>query len=125
MTAPSHERNDVAGIAHGVVTGAASAVQLHEALIGATIYCERADTPGFLAWGDGGHGLVPAFTSPAQLALARGDVPYFAVLGVDLLNLLPEGYDLLLDIAGDVPLRLSMDAVGRVATVEVEGGLQR
>jgi hypothetical protein len=51
------------------------------------------------------------FSSPDQLALARGTVPWFSMTGADLLDQLPPGYDLVLDIAGPTPLRLRADAL--------------
>jgi type III secretion system (T3SS) SseB-like protein len=125
VTTPIHDRNALAELAREVAGGTASAVDLHAALLAATVFCERGPRPGFIAWGRPDSGLIAVFSSVAELALARGRVDYFSLTGADLLDLLPSGYDLVLDIAGENPLRLSMDAVGRVATLEVEGELQR
>lgn len=125
MTAPIRDRNPLADVARDVAGGAASAPDLHAAFLTSTIFCERGAKPGFTAWGEPDSGLIAVFSSVAELALARGRVEYFSLTGADLLDLLPAGYDLVLDIAGESPLRLSMSAVGRVATLEVEGELQR
>jgi SseB protein N-terminal domain len=93
---------------------------LHAAFLGATVYCERGPTPGFRALGPAGAGVVPVFTSPEQLALARGTVAWFSLLGAELLDLLPDGYDLILDIGGATPLRLRPAALHRRLLVEVE-----
>lgn len=84
---------------------------MHAAFLAATVYCERGTDPGFLGLGSPHAGVVPVFSSPEQLALARGPVPWFAMTGADLLDQLPAGYDLVLDIAGSSPLRLRADAL--------------
>ena len=60
---------------------------------------------------------MPVFSSVEQLALARGPVGWFSTTGADLLAQLPAGYDLVLDIAGQHPLRLRPGAAGVHATV--------
>jgi hypothetical protein len=66
---------------------------------------------------------VPVFTSPEQLALARGTVPWFALPGWDLLDQLPDGYDVVLDMGGRAPVRLRPAALDRRVLVEFERGL--
>lgn len=75
------------------------------------VYCQRGTDPGFHALGAQRAGVVPVFSSPDQLALACGTVPWFAMTGADLLDQLPPGYDLVLDIAGPSPLRLRAAAL--------------
>lgn len=101
----------LADVARDVALGAAGAGELHEAFLAAIVYCERAERPGFRALGAPRTGVVPVFSSPEQLALARGTVPWFSVTGAELLDLLPSGYDLVLDIAGSTPLRLRPQAL--------------
>jgi hypothetical protein len=103
-----------------VASGSASAEELTGALLAATVYCERADGPGFRALGEPGSGVVPVFSSVEQLARARGTVRWFAVTGTDLLDLLPPGYDLLLDMGGPAPLRLQPGALTRRVEIEVQ-----
>lgn len=99
--------------------GRAGPAELHAAFLAAQIFCERGDELGFRALGEPGSGVVPVFSSADQLALARGPVPWFALSGSDLLELLPRGYDLLLDSGGSAPLRLRPAAlVRRPADVE-------
>ena len=76
-------------------------------------------TPGFRALGSPDAGVVPVFSSVEQLALARGTVGWFSMTGADLLAQLPAGYDLVLDIAGQHPLRLHPGAVGVHATISL------
>jgi hypothetical protein len=101
----------LADVARDVALGAATPQQLHAAFLSAVVYCERGETPGFRALGAARAGVIPVFSSPDQLALARGTVPWFSTTGADLLDLVPPGYDLVLDMAGSAPLRLRTDAM--------------
>ena len=83
------------------------------------VYCERAEHPGLRALGAAHAGVVPVFSSPEQLALASGAVPWFSVTGAELLGLLPAGYDLVLDLAGPAPLRLRPGALTARAVLDV------
>ena len=98
-------------VASDVAEGRASPEELHEAFVTATVWCEAGESPGFVAMGTAGSGLIPVFSSPEQLARARGAVAWFSTTGADVLSLVPEGYDVALDIAGDAPLRLRMAAL--------------
>ena len=109
----------LADVARDLALGAATPEQLHATFLAATVYCERADTPGFRALGAPRAGVVPVFSSPEQLALARGTVPWFSVTGAELLGLAPPGYDLLLDMGGSTPLRLRTAALTARAAVYV------
>ncbi len=75
------------------------------------VFCQRGTDPGFHALGAPRAGVIPVFSSPDQLALACGTVPWFSMTGADLLDQLPAGYDLVLDIAGSTPLRLRAAAL--------------
>jgi hypothetical protein len=94
--------------------------RLHAAFLAATVYCERAERPGFRALGEPGSGVVPVFSSVEQLALARGTVAWFACTGADLLTELPVGYDLLLDMGGPQPVRLRPAALDRRVIIDVQ-----
>lgn len=106
----------LAETASEVVAGRTSPQELHEAFLDAQVFCEAGEQPGIQAVGPPGEGVVPVFTSEEQLVRARGPVTWFVTSGTDLLGLLPEGYDVVLDIAGDHPLRLRRSAVGFTAT---------
>lgn len=86
------------------------------------MFCEAGEKPGFVAVGSPGSGLVPVFSSERELLRARGSVPWFATTGADVLGLLPEGYDIVLDMAGDAPLRLRPAALERGTKTEVGWG---
>jgi len=105
--------------ARDVALGVAPPSQLHEAFLRAVVYCERGTDPGFQALGASRSGVVPVFSSPDKLALARGIVPWFAMTGADLLDQLPAGYDLVLDIAGPTPLRLRAGALTPRAALDL------
>lgn len=101
----------LADTARDVALGVADSRQLHEVFVSAVLFCERGTGPGFRALGVPGSGIVPVFTSVDQLALARGAVAWFSLRGGDLLDQLPTGYDVVLDIAGPAPLRLRTGAL--------------
>ena len=101
----------LADVARDVARGVADFRRLHEVLLAAVVYCERGADPGFRALGVPHAGVVPVFSSVEQLALARGTVAWFSLTGADLLDQLPAGYDLMLDIAGPAPLRLRAGAM--------------
>lgn len=91
--------------------------ELRVAFRGSTVFCERADRPGFRALGVRGAGVVPVFTSATQLALARGPAWWFSLSGAELPDLLATGYDILLDLAGTDALLLRPAALSaRVRT---------
>lgn len=113
------DRGSLASVARQFAAGTATAHQLHDAFLSANVFCEAGETPGFIALGEPGTGVIPVFTSEAELALARGAVAWFSTTGADLLGLLPDGYDIALDMAGDTPLRLRPSALRRATVVDV------
>jgi putative intracellular protease/amidase len=117
MSGPSSHL--LTAVVRDAAAGTATPADLHRAFLAATVYCERGAEPGFQAWGGAEAGLIPVYTSPEQLALARGTVPWFALTGADLLDQLPAGYDLLLDPGGEAPLRLRPAALTRRVTVDI------
>jgi len=109
----------LADVAADVAAGTGAPADLHAAFLAATVYCERGDEPAFRALGMRGAGVIAVFSSPEQLALACGTVGWFALTGADLLDLVPRGYDLLLDPGGEAPLRLRPAALARRVAVEI------
>jgi hypothetical protein len=108
----------LAEVASEFAAGRATPQGLHDAFVSATVFCEAGDRPGFVAVGPPGDGFIPVFTSDRELARARGAVRWFSTTGADLLGLVPDGYDLILDIAGPTPLRLCPAAVHGTAAAE-------
>jgi hypothetical protein len=109
----------LADVAGDVAASLATPADLHAAFLSSTVYCERGAEPGFRALGPAGQGLIPVYSSPEQLALARGTVRWFALTGSDLLEVLPAGYDLLLDQGGGAPVRLRPAALARRVSIEI------
>ena len=102
---PSRSLAEVAG---DIAAGQATPQELHDAFLNAQVI-----TPG--------RGFPEGpFTSEVELARARGPVRWFATTGADLFGLVPQGYDLILDIAGPAPLRISPSAVQRSTAAEVD-----
>jgi hypothetical protein len=121
---PGVSSRSLADVARDVAAGVATPAELHAAFLASTVYCERSAEPdaepGFRALGAAGQGLVPVYSSPEQLALARGTVRWFALTGSELLDLLPAGYDVLLDQGGAAPLRLHPAALIRRVSIEID-----
>jgi hypothetical protein len=105
-------------VADAVVDGRSGPEQLLEALLAATVWCEAPETPGVVPAQTPAGPVVCVHSSPAELAAARGAVPWFSCTGADLLALLPDGLDLLLDPAGARPLVLRTAALRRAVRVE-------
>ncbi|MCF2533209.1 SseB family protein [Yinghuangia soli] len=77
------------------------------ALRAARLYCVKPEHVGFSAIGPAGAGFVPVFTSLEQMALFMAEpCNWFSMPGNDLLRLLPEGYDIAVDLGSLMPVRL-------------------
>ncbi len=101
---------DLAVVVAGFARGDSTPEQLHAAFLAATVYAPRPvrpQRPGVLAAGPVGAGHVPVFTSLDELGRWAGECDWFATTGADLLDLLPPGYGLLVDPAGDHPVGLA------------------
>ncbi|MDF5751116.1 SseB family protein [Spongiactinospora sp. TRM90649] len=87
------------------------------------VFCEAARAPGFVAREIEGGMVIPVFSSlealagfAAQDALVRfatRRTGWFSARGQDLLDLLPDGFDLLLDPGADHAIRLRAGATVR------------
>ena len=100
----------------------ATAEEFHQALLTGTVFLQAGDRPGLMAFGKPPEGMVLVWTSEAELARSVGEGAWFSTTGADLLSLLPSGYDLLLDPAGDAALRLRPSALRRNPAVIVNWG---
>lgn len=69
--------------------------------------------PGLVAVGEPGAGHVLVFTSLDEMARRVGECDWLRTTGDDLLSLLPDGYGVVVDAAGDHPLALSASALHR------------
>ncbi len=70
--------------------------------------------PGLVAVGEPGAGHVLVFTSLDELGRHAGESDWLRTSGDDLLALVPDGYGVLVDAAGDRPLALPATALRRV-----------
>lgn len=110
-------RFGLAEVAAAVLAGEAAPQELLEVLLVSTVFCEAPGDPGVMTVDTPDGPVVPVFSSPFQLARARGAVSWFSTSGMDLMVLLPDGHDLDLDPAGEHPLRLRTAALQAVVTV--------
>jgi hypothetical protein len=78
--------------------------------------------PGLVAVGEPDAGHVLVFTSLDELARRCGEGDWLRTTGDDLLSLLPDGYGVVLDAAGDHPVALPVSALRR-GPVPVAGSL--
>jgi hypothetical protein len=69
--------------------------------------------PGLVAVGEPGSAHILAFTSLDELGRRAGECDWLRTTGDDLLALVPEGYGVLVDAAGDHPLVLPASALRR------------
>jgi hypothetical protein len=69
--------------------------------------------PGLVAVGEPGSGHVLVFTSLAEVARRAGECDWLRTTGDDLLALVPDGYGVLVDAAGEHPLVLPPSALRR------------
>jgi SseB protein N-terminal domain len=81
---------------------------LHEAFCSSYVFCQAGDKPGFLAVddGEGGERVVPVFTSLVALARRAGQTAWFSTIGQEALDLLPDGYDVVVDPGSPHTVRL-------------------
>ena len=60
--------DDLAGTARRWLNGSATAEDLHEAFLSATVFLQAGDRPGLMAFGNPPDGMIPVWTSEAELA---------------------------------------------------------
>jgi hypothetical protein len=82
----------------------------------ATLYVQRvpgpSGRPAVAAFGAPGAGYVAVFSSLDTLALHAGECDWAGATGRDLLQLVPDGYGVVLDPAGPYPAVLAAGALG-------------
>ncbi len=97
------------------------AQQLQAAFDVSTLYVQRTATddgqPAVVAVGQPGEGYVAFFTSLEALAAHAGECDWASAPGRDLVDLLPEGYGLVVDPAGTHPAVLRARATRRAVVV--------
>ena len=97
--------------ARAATRGEATAAEVFEAFIAATVFSPAPPQPGVHVVELGGQRVVPVFTSEAELARFMGVTNWFSTTGADLLHLLPPGVSVGLDIAAPHRLHLNPRAV--------------
>ena len=103
--------------------GELDGLALHDAFRTAQVFCQAGERPGFVAVDEpDGRRSVPVFTTLVELARFAGQTPWFAALGQDVLNLLPDGCDVVVDPGSQRALRLRGDATQRLEPEVVGGG---
>ena len=111
------EELTLAGAAEAWQDRQITAVEFVAVLLRSTVYCRSRETPGLVAWGEPGHGMVGVFSDLAELALACGAVPWLSTTGSDLLEMWPEGYAIGIDVASDHALQLDSRWVSGMAAL--------
>jgi hypothetical protein len=81
---------------------------LHDAFCSSYVFCQAGDRPRFLAVDDSpdGEPVVPVFTSLVELARRAGQTAWFSTIGQEALDLLPDGYDIVIDPGSAHAVRL-------------------
>ena len=97
--------------------GTLDAGQLQEQFEAATVYVQRvpgpAGRPAVAALGEAGAGYLATYSSLETLAAHVGECDWAAAPGRDLLELVPEGYGVVVDPAGPHPALLAAGALRR------------
>ena len=96
---------------------------VRDALLRGRWYFQRGESPGFVATGEPGAAVIPMFSSPTELVRYAGACQWFSTTGEDLMTLLPEGYGLVVDLAGSDPQLLPAELLAelRTGTVDATG----
>jgi hypothetical protein len=96
----------LADVAAAVKRDEATVAELFETFMRARLYLPRPPRPGVHHLDIEGRRVVPVFSSELELARFAGRIEWFSTLGFDLLDLLPAGVVLGLDIASPHRLQL-------------------
>ena len=100
-------RDAVAAFASGMM----SAEDFQAVFLVSKIYCPRGERPGFLALHETPEPVIPMFTGQDELRRYAGDSRWFSVTGAEVLDLLPSGYGLVLDIEGEHRVMFDAQAI--------------
>ena len=112
MPAPTPLGRTAAAFAAGLLDSATFAA----AFATGEVYAVRPPSPappGLVAVGQPGAGHVLVFTSLDEMARRVGECDWLRTTGDDLLSLVPDGYGVVVDAAGDHPLALPASALHR------------
>lgn len=101
----------LASMATRALAGTAGPGELLAALLEATVFCQAPERPGVLVSETGQGLVVRVFSGLPELLASQGPVAWFSTSGLDLMQLLPAGHDLVLDLGSDHAVRLRSAAV--------------
>lgn len=94
----------------------------HAIFSGAKVFCPRGERPGFLALHDTPQPVIPMFSSVTELRRYSGEESrFFTVTGGEVLDLLPAGYGIILDIEGEHRVMFDAQAIEQM----IQYGMQR
>ena len=95
--------------------GAMTPEDFQEIFAVSRVYCPRGDKPGFLALHDTPEPVIPMFSCLAELRRYAGEQSrYFSVTGAEVLDLVPDGYGIVLDIDGEHRVMFDANAIEQV-----------
>ena len=109
-------RTPLARVASAFSAGRVDSAAFAAAFAAGRVYALRPAHPGLVAVGEPGGGHVLVFTSLDELGRHAGECDWLSTTGDDLLALVPDGYGVLVDAAGDHPLALPATALHRGLT---------
>jgi hypothetical protein len=107
----SPESAPLADAVQAFATGMMSAEDFQAVFLVSKVYCPRGERPGFLALHETPEPVIPMFTTLEELRRYAGDSRYFCVTGAEVLDLLPTGYGLVLDIEGEHRVMFDAQAI--------------
>lgn len=116
---------DLVAVAREVRAGRRDPGEFDRAFAVATVYAQRPRVPGVMTAELSGKGRwVPVFSTVERLARFAGECDYFATTGADLLEQLPTGLGVLVDIQDSHGLPLLPRRDGRAWFAE-SGSVER
>jgi hypothetical protein len=93
-------------------TGVMMPEDFQAVFVTAKVYCPRGERPGFLALHDTPEPVIPMFSSLAELRRYAGEQSrYFVLTGAEVLDLLPTGYGIVVDIEGEHRVMFDANAI--------------
>lgn len=113
-------KTPLARVASAFAAGRVDSAAFAAAFAAAPVYAVRPShpaPPGLVAVGEPGSGHVLVFTSLDELGRQAGECDWLSTTGDDLLALVPDGYGVLVDAAGERPLALPATALRRGPTL--------
>ena len=105
------ESSPLAEAVRAFATGMVAAEDFQAVFLVSKVYCPRGERPGFLALHETPEPVIPMFTGIEELRRYAGESRWFCVTGAEVLDLLPTGYGLVLDIEGEHRVMFDAQAI--------------